>query len=228
MRNLILLAAAIPLTAAGDTFQARWMRALRPDVRGELSVDDNGIAFRPSGDKTQSLQWRYEEIQHLDRRSPSELSVLSYHDALLQMGRDRRFRFSLLDGAIPDQLFESVARRVGKPATDRAVGEPQHTELSLPAKRVGWPKGSQGTLHFTAERILYVTDIAGGSRSWRLDRDIESIWSSDPYRLEVHVFGGGGAFARRTKVFRFSLKRPLEPDRYRFHKRRLLDRQALR
>ncbi len=228
MRLLILLAAAIPLTAAGDTFQARWKRTVRPDLRGQLNVNDQGIAFHADGDEAVALEWRFEDIQHLDRQSPSELSLLSYDDSVLRLGRDRRFRFALLDGAISDALFERVAKQVGKPATDRAFTEPEDSELSLPAKRVRWPKGSQGTLHFTSERIVYVTDAQSGSRAWRLDREVESIWSSDPYRLEVHVRAGGGAFARRSEVFRFSLKRPLEAKRYRALKRRLLDRQALR
>lgn len=228
MRLLILLVAAMPLTAAGDSFEARWKRTVRPDVRGQLNVGDDGIAFRPDRDEAAALEWRFEDIQHLDRHSPSELSLLSYDDAVLRLGRDRRFRFALLDGSISDELYERMTSQVGKPATDRAVTEPEDSELSLPAKRVRWPKGSQGTLHFTSGRILYVTDAPGGSRAWKLDRDVESIWSSDPYRLEVHVRGGGDAFVRRSEVFRFSLKRPLDEKRYRTLKRRLLDRQALR
>ena len=131
-----------------------------------------------------------------------------------RLGRDRWYRFVLVDDTFPDELHARVVDRIGKPATDRVARDPADAEVAIPAKNVRLLRGSQGMLYFTPEWVIYSTEGPGQSRAWRLDRDVESIWSSDPYRVEVHVLGGSEAFARRTEVYRFSLKRPLDTSYY--------------
>ncbi|MCY4585677.1 MAG: hypothetical protein OXB98_06515 [Bryobacterales bacterium] len=210
MNLLLLLLIVLPLTAAEFSFDAKWKRPIRPDTQGVLSIGEKGISFRPRKDGKPLLTWVFEDVQHLDRASPTEVAVQSYRDSVVRMGRDRWYRFVLVNGTLSDELYQMVVARIGKPATDRVVSEPPGTELEIPAKHVRLLKGSQGTLYFTPQWIMYSTDAPGESRKWRLDRDVAAVWSSDPYRFEVHALSGSEAFVRRPSVHRFSLKRPLD------------------
>lgn len=210
MKLLVLLLIALPLGAADTSFEAKWRKPMRPDVEGVLSIGEDGIAFHPRKKGKHGLAWAFDDVQHLDRASPTEIEIQSYADSLVRLGRDRRYRFVLVDGTLSDELYERVVARVGKPATDRIAREPADAEVAIPAKNVRLLRGSEGTIYFTPRWIVYSTEARGQSRAWRLDRDVEAVWSSDRYRLEVHVLGDSEAFLRRTEVFRFSLKRPLD------------------
>ena len=211
MTMLLLFLIVWPLGAAETSFKATWKKAMRPDVDGTLSIRDGGITFQPNKKGKQTLEWSFEDVQHLDRLSPTEFALQSYTDSVMRIGRDRRYRFALLDGMLSDELHAQVVARIGKPATDRVSREPTDAELAIPAKQVRFMKGTQGTIYLTPEWIIYSTEAKGASRAWRLDRDVETVWSSDPYRLEVHVLEGSEAFVRRAEVYRFALKRPLDP-----------------
>lgn len=211
----ILLLIALPLGAADISFEAKWKKPMRPDIDGTLSIGEDSISFEPGEEGKRVLEWRFEDVQHFDRASPTEIAIQSYADSILRLGRDRWYRFVLADGTISEELHARVVDRIGKPATDRVAREPADAELAIPAKHVNLLRGSQGTVYFTPEWIMYSTEARGESRAWRLDRDVEAVWSSDPYRLEIHVLGGSEAFVRRTKVYRFSLKRPLDTSYYR-------------
>ncbi len=214
MTMLIPLLMALPLAAADISFQAQWKKPVLPDAGGVLQIGEEGIAFHPSKESKQALTWRFEDVQHFDRVSPAEIAIQTYDDSVLRLGRDRWYRFVLVDGTFSDELHARVVARIGKPATDRVAREPADAEMAIPAKHVRLLRGSQGTIYFTPGWIVYSTEARGESRAWRLDRDVEAIWSSDPYRFEVHVLGGSEAFVRRTEVYRFSLKRPLDSDYY--------------
>lgn len=214
MKLLTLLLIALPIGAAQTSFEAKWKKAMKPDVQGTLSVHEDGITFRPAKETRQTLEWSFEEVQHLDRASPSEVAIQSYVDSVSRLGRDRWYRFVLVAGTFPDELHARVVAQIGKPATDRVAREPADAEVVIPVKNVRLLRGSQGMLYFTPEWVIYSTEERGQSRAWRLDRDVKAVWSSDPYRLEVHVLGGSEAFARRTDVYRFSLKKPLDTSYY--------------
>ena len=214
MNLLPLLLLALPLAGAETSFEVKWKKALRPDVAGTLSVREDGIRFQPSKETKQVLEWSFEDVQHFDRASQSEVAIQSYIDSMLRLGRDRWYRFVLIDSEFSDELHARVVNRIGRPATDRVAREPVDAELAIPAKNVRLLRGSEGVLYFTPEWIVYSTSRRGHSRAWRLDRDVDAVWSSDPYRLEVHVLGGSEAFARQTDTYRFSLKRRLDRTYY--------------
>ena len=214
MKLLILLLIGLPLAVAETSFEAKWKKAMKPDVQGTLRIHEDGITFRPTRETKQSLEWSFDDVQHLDRASPSDVAIQSYVDSVSRLGRDRWYRFVLVDGTFPDELHARVVAQIGKPATDRVVREPADAEVAIPVKNVRLLRGSQGMLYFTPEWVIYSTDERGQSRAWRLDRDVEAVWSSNPYRLELHVLGRSEAFARRTDVYRFSLKKPLDRPYY--------------
>ena len=214
MKLPVLLLLALALAGAETSFEAKWKKSIRPDVDGTLSVLEGGIRFQPEKETKQVLEWSFEDVQHLDRASPTEVAIQSYSDSISRLGRDRWYRFVLVGSTFSDELHAKVVNRIGRPATDRVVREPADAEMAIPAKNVRLLRGSEGVLYFTPEWVIYSTGRSGHSRAWRLDRDVEAVWSSDPYRLEVHVLGGSEAFARRTDVYRFSLKKPLDRSYY--------------
>ncbi len=228
MTLLMLLLASLPQAATETAFDAKWTRPMRPDVVGTLSIGENGIAFRPKKKGKRTLAWAYEDVQHFDRESPTEVGLQDYSDSTVRLGRDRRYRFVLMESTFPDELQARIADRIGKPATDRVARQPDDAEVAIPAKRVRLLQGSEGTLYFTPDWIVYSTEAKGASRAWRLDRDVEAVWSSDPFRFEVHVLGGSEAFVRRVKVFRFSLKRRLDPAYYARLRMRLYNLRSAR
>ena len=219
---LIAAAAASPQTSFESvSFEVTWKRGPLPDKRGVLHMDEEGVTFQASGAKQRERSWRYLDIQHFERVSRTEIAIRSYDDSAWRLGQDRRYRFALRDSEIGDELFESVVDRIGKPATDRVALEPPQADLEIAAKRLKRSGGSQGTLYFASDRIVYSSPSAGHSRTWMLDRDVDTVWSADPYRLEVHVYEGTERFARPAKVYRFALKTRLDEEFYRRLKIRL-------
>ena len=232
MRVLACLLAMGAVAAAETVFEVRWKKAVRPDQRGVLRIDDAGLAFRPSGKEDAERSWVYADIQHFDRLSLTEIEVLSYEDSAWRLGLDRRYRFVLEEGEFDDGTYSAIVSKIGKPATDRVASLPTGAELELPAKHLKLRGSSHGTLFVTPERIVYASATPRRSREWRLDRDVVSVWSSDPYRLEVHVHDGRAGYGRQPTPYRFALKRPLDRPFYHRLKMRLYglerERDALR
>lgn len=215
----LLLGAA--LSAA--QFEVVRKKALWLDQKGALRIEDSRVCFTPRGDEEDSRCWEYADIQHLDRVSRTELALLSYEDVAWKLGRDRLYRFELIDGELSDALFAEMTARIGKPVTERVPPQELEAERGLPAKHLKTFGGSEGSLHLSPERIVYRTDAEGESREWRLDREVASVWASDPYRLEVHVYEGNPGAFRQPEVYKFALKKPLDPEMYRRLKLRLYE-----
>lgn len=221
MRLAACLLLAWTTAAAETSLEVKWKRALQPDKPGILRIGETGLAFLAEGKKARQISWPFEDIQIFDRLSRTEVEVRSYDDSRWRLGRDRRYRFTLQSGEFGDELHRHVTSRIGKPATDRVPQGPLSAELELPVKHLKLMGGSQGTLYVTSKQIVYSTDVQQRSRVWRLDRDVNGVWSSDPYRLEVHVFEGRERYMRQPTVYRFALKRPLDGEYYRRLKERL-------
>lgn len=194
------------------------------DQAGTLRVEDSQICFTPAGDDEERRCWAYgADIQHLDRVSPTELALLSYEDVAWKLGRDRLYRFELVGGELSDDLFAEMAARIGRPVTDRVPPDAADSDLGIPAKRLRTFGGSEGAVYLSPERIVYRTDAESESREWRLDREVASVWASDPYRLEIHVYEGNSGSFRQPERYKFALKEPLDPETYRRLKLRLYE-----
>ncbi len=200
---------------AAQTFPVVHKRAFWPDGRGELNIGEQAIEFRAAGKERNSRTWSYTDIQSLDRVSPKELVILTYEDQKWEFGRDREFRFLLTEGEIGDALFATLQARLGKPSTDRVVPEVVAPVYATPVKHLHTFGGCEGRLLFTANTAVYKTPDRLDAREWRLDRDVESVWSSDPYHLEIHVFENNRREFSHTRVYSFLLKEPLDGAFYR-------------
>jgi len=212
---------------AAQTLPVTLQKSFWPDARGEIRITQEGIGFQATNGKT-SRTWAYRDIQTFDRRSKTEFVILSYEDQRWKLGRDRSYHFRVTSGELTDELFGQIRDRMAKPVTDRVLGEVSGAEYQLPVKHLHSLGGCEGQLIFTPEAIYYETEHAEDARAWRLTSEVESLWSGQPYELELHVYEHNRREFRRTRVFKFSLKEPLDPEFYRDLKLKLYDLEASR
>jgi hypothetical protein len=216
---LLLLLAAQPLAA--QTYRVVHEKTLWRDADGTIEIGDQGITFRPDHGK-EIRTWKYEDIQYFDRISEKRFVILSYEDDTFLLGRDRQYEFRITEGALTDQVFRSISAKLGKPVTNRVVSRPVGPEYKVPVKHLHTFGGCEGVLYFTREAVYYVTPDKKDGREWLLARDVQSIWSSDPYRLEIHAYDNNRREFSHTRVYQFELKKPLDAEFYRRLKLELL------
>lgn len=209
--SLLVLASG---ASAETAFDAVRKKALWPDAEGRIVISEEVIEFRKDNPEN-SLSWRYGDIQHFDRISRTEIKILTYEDVAWKLGKDRSYRFLLVSGELEDALFEQIIAKIGRPATDRVVDDAPEEASRLPVKLLKMFGGSEGELVFGESAIFYLSDKAKDSREWRIDRDIESVWALNRYELELHVYESLRRSFSSTRVYRFQLKKPLDPELYR-------------
>jgi hypothetical protein len=222
---LMLLFLAQPLAA--QTFSVIHERRLWPDDHGKIIFADDGIRYE-SGKDNESRFWLYRDIQSLDRISEKEFTILTYEDEARYLGRDRSYHFVITDGDLTEELFRTIVAKTGHPATDRVPPQNVAVQYELPVKHLHTFGGCRGVLEFTKNSIIYDTDDRKDARVWDIDRDVQSVWSSDRYRLEIAVYENNRREFGRTRVYRFDLKERLDPEVYRKLKLRLYDLEAER
>ena len=214
-------------TLAAQTLPVALKRSFWRDSQGELSITEQGIAFRET-DKEEGRAWAYRDIQSFDRISKTEFVVLSYEDQRWKLGRDRRYHFKLTSGELTDELFERIRDRLAKPVTNRVVATVPLAEYELPVKHLHALGGCEGTLTFTPEAVYYSTPHEEDVREWRLNEEIQSVWSADPFYLELHIYEDNRREFGRTRIYKFTLKEPLDPEFYRRLKLKLYNLDASR
>jgi len=193
--SCIILAAAL---ASAAQFTVRHEH-LRKGCAGVMTVNENGVSF--TGAKKHAWKWKYEDIQELTL-APESICILTYKDSKLRLGADRVYAFT---GKIPaEELYALLRERMDQrfvAALSQASGT---VSWSLPVKHLRPVVGSEGTLAFGADAIVYSTPAKDESRTWRYS-DIESIVSSGPFQLTITT---------REKGFNFQLKQPIAEARY--------------
>ena len=212
---------------AAQTFPAVQKKRFWPDARGEIRITENGIEFQKAGEEA-LLRWSYPDIQHFDRLSRTEFVVLTYEDQRWKLGRDRRYHFQVTSGELTNESFERIRNRLGKPVTNRVVAALPPPEYELPVKHLHALGGCEGNLIFTPEAVYYSTPHEEDVREWRLNEEIQSVWSADPFYLELHIYEDNRREFGRTRIYKFTLKEPLDPEFYRRLKLKLYGLDASR
>jgi hypothetical protein len=223
MRYAILLLAFGALLSA-DTFQVVLVKPFWRDGRGTLEINDEGITYSANAKK--HVSWKWLDIQYFDRLSRNEFVIVTYRDDWKLLGRDKEYHFRITKGELSDALFDRISKRLKRPVTDRVIPEGISARYSIPVKRERTVKGSEGTLEFSNDAIYYVTHDRLDARVWRMDRDIVSVWSDDPYRLEIRAYDNNRREFSRTATYKFDLKEKLDPEFYRQLKLRLYNLEA--
>jgi len=221
MKYLLILVFLVQPLAA-QIFTVTHEKRLWRDGHGTMEIDDEGIRY--TSDKAKdSRSWSYQDIQYLDRISGKEFTILTYEDETRYLGRDKSYHFVIAEGELTDELFRKISGKMGRPVTDRVPPDDVSVEYRIPAKHTHTFGGCEGVLQFTGDSIIYATKHKEDAREWKIDRDVQSVWSSDRYQLEIHVYENNRLDFSRTRIFNFALKAPLDPEIYRRLKLRLYD-----
>jgi hypothetical protein len=200
---LILAGAA---WAYGAQFAVRHEH-LRKGCDGVMTVDDIGVTFKGSKDHTWT--WKYDDIQEL-RLEPEEIHILSYKDSKLRLGSDREYDFT---GKLPaEDLYQLWSKRLDQRFV-AALPQPAAEGFLIPVKHLKRITGSEGTLGFEKDSVVYSTSASGESRRWRYS-DIDSISSSGPFQLTITTYERARSHYGDRKGFNFDLKQPMTEARY--------------
>jgi len=168
---------------------------LRNGVFGSLTIGEDGIAFdEPGKHADHSRKWKFDDIRQLTL-SPTVLRVQTYE------GRNREFVFDGLPKELPATWYPVFSERLDQRFVAALADERVKPEWQVPVKLA---KKVQGELLVDGGRVVFRSDAAGQSRTWRIS-DIESVASSDRFDLTLTT---------REREFRFELKQPLAESRY--------------
>lgn len=223
----LFLSITLATIAAGQTLTVTEQKPLWRDGHGKIEITDSGIHYT-ADDEKDSRVWSWLDVQYFDRISPTEFVILTYEDEKLRLGQDRQYHFKLDEGELTDATFATISARLKRPVTDRVVPRTTNASYTIPVKHLHAFGGCEGELEFAKDAIYYRTDNEKDAREWQLGRDVESVWSDDPYHLEIYVADNNRREFSRTRVYRFDLKERLDPEFYRSLKLRLYRLDSVR
>jgi hypothetical protein len=205
MAAILLL---LPSIAQGQTFEYRVeLQRLMRNRQGTLIITSETIEFK-SDQVKDSRSWSPRDIEQIKVSSPTSLEITTYEDQKLKLGRDRVFRFRLLQGEITRDVSALLMARATRPIATSIL--PETTGLprfEIPVKHLHTFGGCEGVLRIFADRVTYESATRpGDSRYWRYT-DIEHIGHPTRFRFELLSFEN--EFAGPTKNFNFELKEDL-------------------
>lgn len=214
------LALLIPLAGAAKTYtyKVKHLHAVG-SCQGRLVVGESDVRFE-SDDRAESRIWTYSQIKKVERRNGRKLTLYTYEDQTLQLGRDKPFDFDFLDGNVSDELFSFIVTRLGRTQEPEPPSTPPGGRFELAAKHTHTFGGCEGTLKIYDTHIEYVTAYAKDARVWKY-LDIKRLDRRSAYSLDIYTYEGQALQLGREKVFHFELKEPLEPAVYEFMRRHL-------
>lgn len=219
-RLMLAALTLVPLAAAEFRFDAMHDHMLpRKDRPATLVIDEHGVSFQEQGKKPHHGRWAFQDIQEL-YLSADQMRIVTYEDRRWVLGVDQEYEFRLRPGQDVRPLFELLRSRMDRRFVAALANAPAVELWSLPVKRLGTLRGSQGTLRFGADRIVYETARKEDSRTWRY-QDVENISTNDPYQLTLTTFERAVTHYGSRKDFNFQLKQPLDERRFNLVWRRL-------
>jgi hypothetical protein len=199
--------ATTPARATTYTFKVKHLHAIG-SCQGRLVVSDTDVRYE-SDYRPDSRIWTYDQVKNIDRSEVSRLTVYTYEDQALQLGRDKPFDFEFLDGSVSDELYNFIATRLGRRSAD-APAQPPGGRWELVVKHQHLFGGCEGKLRVADSGLEYVTPDSDDTRLWKYS-DLKRIVRRSSYRLDLYTYEDQTLQFGRDKVFRFELREPLEP-----------------
>lgn len=186
--------------------------ALR-SCRGELVITGEEIAYQ-TAHRHHARRWRFSEIQMLTVASRTELIILTYESGRWTFGRDRAFRFRVVEGELSPEVGAFLLSRMERPMA-MALAAPWREPLQeLAVRHRHRFGGCQGVLRLHPEGVAYVSsDHPRDSRFWRWS-DIQGIGRLGPHQFEVTTYEP--EFGGPTRTYVFDLKTGLSNEAYDF------------
>jgi len=185
---------------------------------GTLTITDTGVSFEEtykSGREPKHphrWRWAYQEIQQL-KMSSTSVTVLTYKDGKWKLGADREYQFDLAGGKTFDQAYLFLKGWLDQRFVAVIPDRISAVLWEIPVKHLLRFGGDEGLLRVGATEIIYQSEKAGESRTWRY-QDIENVSTSGPFQLTITTFERAETHYGNLKGFNFELKQRLEETRY--------------
>ncbi len=208
-----LLAVCSPLPAQEIRFPVRHDHVIG-SCTGELIFRNDGVEYATQ-DTKHARVWKYEDIQQMGLLGPKVISILTYEDSKWKLGKDRAFHFKITKGEIGAPLWTMLQTKLSRPLVSAIVPADIAPRYSIPVKHERGFAGSQGTLEFSDQYIMYKTGTKKDSRIWRYE-DISSIGTTGPYQLRLTSMDRTQGETAAERNFVFSLKQKLQSAIYDF------------
>ena len=198
----------------------------RKGAIGLIEIGEGSISFKEAGKNSKhSREWKYQDIQQLTL-SPTELSILSYDDEKWQLGRDREYSFDQLPKDFASQVCPLLKARLDQRFVAHLSDLDVRPLWQVGAKLLHRFGGSQGTLLFAEDRIVYRADN-GDSHTWPYT-DLENISTSGHFDLSLTTSERSGWPRGSITDYHFQLKQALSDERYNDLWRRVHNSQGAR
>jgi hypothetical protein len=205
-----LCALAGPPLAAQQRFELAvdHLHTLR-NCRGTLVISPDGVVYRTEH-KEDGRQWHFADIQSIKVVAPDTIEIFTYEDQPWMFGRDRIWKFRLLQGEIPAEVSALLVEKASRPAvTNLTVGGAAPPLFTIPVKHRHRLGGCDGTLKIFPDRVVYESaDVPKDSRSW-LYSDLDGFAHYERFLLELITYEHAQGTATRT--YDFELKTDLPP-----------------
>jgi hypothetical protein len=208
---LVIVAAAfffLPKLAAAQSYEfpVELQRTLK-NSHGTLMITAEQIEYRAMEpkDSKDSRTWRYVDIRQITVASPTRLELVTYEDQRLILGRDRVFKFRLLQGEITPQISALLMAKATRPIVTSVIpvaeGSPT---FEMSAKHLHTFGGCEGVLKIYPDRVTYESaDKPEDSRFWRYS-DIQTFGHPMRFRFEITTYED--KLGAPTRVYNFELK----------------------
>jgi hypothetical protein len=208
--GLLMLCAANSTLAQSYEFKVEREDTLR-NQQGKLIITPEKIEYL-TDHKGDSRAWRYDELRQVKFDSPQRIVLVSYEDQKWKLGRDRIFKFKVLEGEISPAVSALVMDKAARPLVTSVMpaieGEPRFEVLVKHLHAFG---GCVGTLKIYSDRVVYESkDMPTDSRYWRYS-DVQNFSQSERFRFEIVTFESkfGG-----PKAYNFQLREELPATAY--------------
>lgn len=186
---------------------------------GTLVITDKAVSFEESyaGRKKRpkhphAWSWSYQDIQQLEV-APKSLRVLTYKDNKWKLGSDREYRFDLISDGSFSEVYRLLKDKLDQRFVAALADKDVNAAWEIPVKHLLRFSGSEGTLGFGVDRVVYATGKMDESRTWRYN-DIENISTTGPYDLTITTYERARTHYGNLKGFNFQLKQKLDGARY--------------
>jgi len=204
----LLLAALAPgLAAQPYSFRVKHNHTFG-GCQGTLLISDTDIRYTTDF-RSDARIWAYRMIKRVERKGLRKLTIRTYEDQPLQLGRDKPFEFHFLDSQVTNEAFNFLVVRVGRPPESPAPAL-SRGRYELAVKHTHTFGGCEGTLKITETHIEYVTPRKKDSRLLKYI-DIKYVQQSSAYQFSIATYEDQTMQFGRDKVFNFQLKEAMPP-----------------
>ena len=196
-----------PAAAQSYEFPVEHAHTLR-NCRGKLLITPEKIEYKTEHRRDARI-WEYVEIQQITVASPVELELTTYEDQKRMAGRDRIFKFRLLEGRLTPEISALLLEKATHPLVTSVPPQVEDApQFAISVKHLHTFGGCSGTLKIYGDRVVFESQT--DARFWRYS-DIQNFSHSERFRFEIVSYEDkvGGA-----KAYNFQLKEELPAQAY--------------